>query len=124
MGQQNGLSLFLLVLVSGAALICSPAATPEEARHHAEHLQGSAGHADHRDACEDDQPVLTTALQRAELPGRSDEVSSSSPEARQAQEIGGQVLGMAVDLPAFLTGSPPYRKPSAKLYTLHRSYLI
>lgn len=124
MGQKKGLSLFLMVLVLGTALICSPAATPEEARHHAEHLQGSDGHAENRDACEDDQPVLTTALQRAELLGRSIEVSSSSYEARQLQEIGGQVLGMAVDLPAFLTGSPSYRKASAKLYTLHHSYLI
>lgn len=124
MGQKHGLSLFLLVLVLGAALTCSPPSNPEQARYHAEHLQGSAGHADHLDACEDDQPVLTTALQRAELLGRSDEASSSSQETRQAQEIGGGGLEMAEDLPAFLTGSPPLGKASAKLYKLHLSYLI
>jgi len=124
MRQKDGLSLFLSTLVLGTVLICSPAATPEEARHHAEHLQGSAGHTENRDACEDDQPVLTTALQRAGLPGRSEGASSSSQEAGRLQEIGGQVLGMAMDLPAFLPGSPCLLKPPAKLYTLHRSYLI
>ncbi|MBI3988875.1 MAG: hypothetical protein HY347_04580 [candidate division NC10 bacterium] len=124
MKQKQGLSFFLLVLVLGATLICSPVTSPEQARHHAEHLQGAADHADHLGTCEDDQPVLTTALQRIKLLGRSDEASSASRVIFQAQEIGGEGLEMAEDLPAFLTGSLSQDKASAKLYKLHLSYLI
>ncbi len=123
MGRKTGLSFFLLVLIVGATLICSPAASPEQAHSHAESLQGSVGQADHPGTCEDDQPVLATAFQWPELLGRSPEASSPQ-EAHQAQEIGGRGPGRAGDLSAFLPGSFPPSMAPEKLYKLHLSYLI
>jgi len=124
MGQKKGISWVLLTLALGAGLICTLPSTLEPAHHPAGPVQGAAGPIAHLGACEDDQPVLTTALQRAEFPWRHEEAFSLSREAHQAQGIGGRGPETAEGLPTFLSGSPPQGKVSEKLYKLYLSFLI
>ncbi len=124
MGQKKGISWVLLTLALGAGLICTLPSPLEPAHHPAGPVQKVAGPTAHLGACEDDQPVLTPALQRTELPGRHEEAFPAPRETHQTPGIGGRGPEMTEGLPAFLSGPPPQGKVSAKLYKLYLSLLI
>lgn len=124
MGQPHGISWVLLALALGAGLLCSLPSNLSPADHPAGPVQGAAGPTAHLGACEDDQPVLTTALQRAELPGRPAEAFSAPREPHQAQGIGGRGPEVAEGPLTFLSGLLPQGKASARLYKLYLSFLI